>query len=354
MGSSTPVTCTVITIFLIFMSLGLSRGSKYQGAYLKKISSNLLVGCALFSVSASNTIVATYFESISVIDPWSSLLALSLFLCLTMGPVVYLIEQTIPLVINLMQADTASQAAGDAYHTSTWGNVTGGLVSTLVFMYWLDLSWTIIINIIVLLFISIMTSSSKCVFALLSTVVVVMFFQFNMQEKTMKPASPAVFDILLHDNTKIHSKLGFSSPYIDKIYAEAKDGRTIAINSINDDRLISDGSFQLIHYKQSKDRAASIKISGLRKIKASLTPGGSAIFSIYTPGFAKDHTFHLTDSAFRQVFGQCLSQLTGHLNSPGVVHFICVNNGQKGRFAPYSDNDIRHEYDAYKAMMESF
>lgn len=151
-GSSILNTSIVVTVFLVALSLGyLSGGRVSGGSYMAQLSGNLLKSATMLAVLFSGPFVSGFYEVIGLAGA-HPLVDLAAFSILVMAPIVYMLGQTVPILINETKAGaTKSQAAGDTTAISTAGNVLGCLITPLVIMYYLGTGWAVALNAFALL-----------------------------------------------------------------------------------------------------------------------------------------------------------------------------------------------------------
>ncbi len=154
-GSSVIITSLVITIFLAFMALGYRTGGKIRADHLQVLHRNLIQAALLLGLCVAYISIRFFFAAATNLSP-SPLITLTVYLLLVVAPIAYKLSQTMPLLINFMQQEHSAEQAGDALFISTIGNVVGGLITTLVLMFYLGVAWSITIHSIILATLSLM------------------------------------------------------------------------------------------------------------------------------------------------------------------------------------------------------
>lgn len=156
-GSSVLTTSIVISCFLAALALGYFRGGRHTNkSYSNALVKNLTFATVLLGVGLSYGVVALFFDtavsltsSLPVLG--NPLVHLTAFSLLVMSPLVYLLGQTVPLLLHASRdEETKSEAAGNATALSTIGNVLGCLLTSLVLMYFLGVGYSIFINCLIL------------------------------------------------------------------------------------------------------------------------------------------------------------------------------------------------------------
>lgn len=176
-GSSIIITSLVVSLFLGSLALGYRKGGRVKEHHSHCLSRNLIKASIIMGIFCSYSFLELFFR---VLHNVSILISTFLYLLLFMAPIVYWVGQTIPLMVNFVRADTSSQKAGDALLFSTVGNVAGGIITTLLIMYYLGVSWAILITISMLTLLSFMVSPRKKLSAMLAVVTLISAFVCNV------------------------------------------------------------------------------------------------------------------------------------------------------------------------------
>lgn len=149
-GSNVTVTSIVVTGFLAALAIGYRRGGRIEKNIPETIERNFLIVAGLTGLGLSYVAAGLFFESwFSVFR--SNLVAVTVYVAVLLIPIIYLLAQTVVLLVNAVKAERAAQQAGDALNVSTWGNVIGGLVTTLIIMVYLGVAWAITLNVVLLI-----------------------------------------------------------------------------------------------------------------------------------------------------------------------------------------------------------
>ena len=140
-GSSVLCTSLIISCFLAALALGYYQGGKTPPEkFTRALLVNLIVAIGLFGIGLSYPFVSWYFLTVADITAGipglrNPLIHLLSFCVVIMGPLVFLLGQTVPLLLNTADQNTRkSEAAGSATALSTIGNVVGCLLTSLVLM----------------------------------------------------------------------------------------------------------------------------------------------------------------------------------------------------------------------------
>ena len=144
-GYSINVTSIVITFFLAALAFGYRAGGRVQRNHLKRIRLNLFTSGILAGVGLSYICLDAFLRLSSDVTN-NHLVGVAFVSVIILMPLVYLLAQTVVLLIKFRESGDAAQQAGDTFHISTIGNVIGGLVTTLVVMYFFGVGIAIALN----------------------------------------------------------------------------------------------------------------------------------------------------------------------------------------------------------------
>ncbi|EIF42767.1 spermidine synthase-like protein [gamma proteobacterium BDW918] len=155
-GSSILSTSIVISTFLAALAVGYFVGGRVKlHRFAGTLHFNLLVATVVFAIGLSYPFVDVFFSGLSLITSGASLLGnpllhLFIYCLLVLVPLVFLLAQTVPLLLNISTDLSTSEAAGNATAISTLGNVVGCIFTSLVVMYLFGVGASILINCIYL------------------------------------------------------------------------------------------------------------------------------------------------------------------------------------------------------------
>jgi len=159
------------------LALGYRKGGRVNEQHAQCLSVNLIKASISIGVFCSYTFLNAYFD---VFHDFPILTSTFLYLMFFMAPIVYWVGQTIPLMVNFVKADTSSQKAGDALLFSTLGNVAGGIITTLLIMYYFGVSWAIFITVFILTMLSFVVSTKKQTSFFVSVSTLLLVFTVNV------------------------------------------------------------------------------------------------------------------------------------------------------------------------------
>lgn len=223
-GSSVLTTSIVISCFLAALALGYFRGGRHtQTSYSVALVRNLTIATMMLGVGLSYGVVALFFDTAVTLTSslpilGSPLAHLTAFSLLVMSPLVYLLGQTVPLLLHASRDDESkSESAGNATALSTVGNVLGCLLTSLVLMYFLGVGYSIFINCLILatcvaMLVSWRSAATPWIFTCLAAGLISSYF-LNVR----------LTDAMFEETT----------PYSNFQVVEREDGRSLIINRSN-------------------------------------------------------------------------------------------------------------------------
>ncbi len=135
LGSSIVVTAPTIGFFLLALALGYHAGAQVAAEFRRLVGRNFLLAACLTGVGLSGVAVDRLF---TVVEP--PVLAYLFFIGLVVGPIAWLLGQTVPVLTNLLHHQRAGEASGEALCWSTLGSFVGSLALSLLVMNWLGVS----------------------------------------------------------------------------------------------------------------------------------------------------------------------------------------------------------------------
>ncbi len=145
-GYSIGTTSIVITSFLGALALGYRSGGRVGKDVVAKLQRNLIFAALLSAIVLSHGFIERLFGFyFAHFD--GALFAVACYSVLCLGPIVYFLAQTVVMLIDFRGGSIATEKAGDTFHLSTIGNVVGGLVTTLVVMYYFGIATAITLDV---------------------------------------------------------------------------------------------------------------------------------------------------------------------------------------------------------------
>jgi spermidine synthase len=140
LGSSITVTAPTIGFFLLALALGYQAGGRVERDFLARVRSNFLIAAALIAVGLAGPVVEALFTHIR-----PALIAYLIFIIGVLGPIAWLLGQTVPVLTNLLRHERAGARSGAALYWSTLGSFLGSLSLSLLVMQWLGVSAAVLV-----------------------------------------------------------------------------------------------------------------------------------------------------------------------------------------------------------------
>lgn len=184
-GGSVIVTSLVIAIFLLFLALGYQQGGKQQHNLPYLLRRNFFVAAVWLGIGLSYIFIVTFFYYIQKISGPRIVYPLMAYLLLVIAPLIYLLGQTVPITMNMIKQNRpAGLIGGNTLGISTIGSFFGAILTTLVFMHYLGVAWTVFFNVMLLIVLSLFITENKAsrIFQLLISLAAVwIIYSFNIK-----------------------------------------------------------------------------------------------------------------------------------------------------------------------------
>ena len=135
LGSAIVVTAPTIGFFLLALALGYAAGGKVKADFRRVVARNFLIASALAGAGLSAPAVNGAFAHIQPI--WVAYLVV---VGGVLGPLAWLMGQTVPILTNEIGARRVGEASGSALFWSTLGSFLSALLLSLTVMQWLGVS----------------------------------------------------------------------------------------------------------------------------------------------------------------------------------------------------------------------
>lgn len=150
-GNSVIVTSLIIGIFLLFLAIGYWRGGKYTTNFYTILKRNFIWASVFIGIGLSYLFLSTFYGFILTYIIRNLLVALSWYLIIIIAPLVYLLGQTIPITMNLVKHEKFIGAVGGkVLFLSTIGSFFGAILTSLLFMEFFGVAWTVFLNFLLL------------------------------------------------------------------------------------------------------------------------------------------------------------------------------------------------------------
>jgi predicted membrane-bound spermidine synthase len=177
-GGSVIVTSLIIGIFLLFLALGYRRGGRITENFTARLRVNFLIAATATGIGLSYLFIFLFFYYTQQLTGPHIIYPLTAYLLLVIAPIIYILGQTIPITMNLARQNKSIGAiGGDTLGLSTIGSFLGATITALVFMQYLGVAITVIINVGLLLLLAIFLSENKSAvfFTLLFSAIILWF-----------------------------------------------------------------------------------------------------------------------------------------------------------------------------------
>ena len=132
------------------------------------------------------------------------------FLLLIIAPLIFILGQTVPITMNMIKSNlSVGHIGGNTLGLSTLGSFLGAIITTLVFMYFFGVAWTLFIDFLLLTTLSLILTESSAAFiykSLLAAAMTVLVFFINIaveQHFFALTNHYANYQILDHHNAKL-------------------------------------------------------------------------------------------------------------------------------------------------------
>jgi len=184
-GNNVTVTSLIIGCFLLFLAYGYRQGGQVQINHWLKLRTNFLLATPLIGIGLSYPALYIYFNHFLILQQLPMLGMVALYLLLVLAPLVYLLGQTLPITMNLIQLVGPTGAIGGRIlHISTLGSFCGAVLTSMLLFTYLGVAWTLYLNFLILVLLIVFISYTQqqlwtwpiLMLALLSGVV----YQFNI------------------------------------------------------------------------------------------------------------------------------------------------------------------------------
>lgn len=156
-GNSVVVTSLIIGIFLLFLAMGYRRGGRYRHDFREALLRNFTKSALWLGMGLSYSFVSLFFIFMYNTVVAYPLVSLCAYLLLVIAPLIYWLGQTIPITTNLYtQGHSVGEISGYVLFLNTLGSFLGAIVTSLIFLNYIGVAGTIIINFCLLLLLSVL------------------------------------------------------------------------------------------------------------------------------------------------------------------------------------------------------
>lgn len=182
-GGSVIVTSLVIGVFLLFLAFGYHAGGRIEKNLSQSLRRNFMIAACWLGIGLSYPFITLFFYFTQKLLGFHILYPLIAFLLFILAPLIYLLGQTVPITMNMVKQNrSVGLIGGDTLSLSTLGSFLGAILTALVFMNYFGVAWTLFINFICLLMLSILLTESKFfpIQILFSLFVIAIVFAINV------------------------------------------------------------------------------------------------------------------------------------------------------------------------------
>jgi spermidine synthase len=128
LGSSIVVTAPTIGCFLLALAWGYHAGGRVADSFRAVVARNFVIAAVLTGSGLSGSVVDRLFRDTP------PLFGYLVFIAAILGPIAWLLGQTVPILTNLMRTERSGEAAGQALYWSTLGSFLGSVTLSLGMM----------------------------------------------------------------------------------------------------------------------------------------------------------------------------------------------------------------------------
>lgn len=148
-GSNVLITSWIIGVFLFALSLGYYYGGKIKNQFMEKLSINLLISGVWIGMFSSNFVTSLFFFYEAPLE-----FKLLVYLCVSLIYPTYLMGQTVPIITNMIKAESVGEISGKTLFYSTLGSVLSSLTIPWIFMQYFGVQKTMVFLVSLLLILS--------------------------------------------------------------------------------------------------------------------------------------------------------------------------------------------------------
>ena len=177
-GSNVTVTSLIIGIFLAFLALGYHVGGTVKDNQLSVLKRNLFVSAMAISIGFSFMFMEVFLSLLKAYIG-NTIVEVTIYLMIFLAPPIYLLGQTMPLLTNFIMKQRVAEATGLALSVNTIGSVLGSIMTSLLFISYMGMSWTLTLNVTILCMLAVYISDSKKNHTLIGILIVGLCFLVN-------------------------------------------------------------------------------------------------------------------------------------------------------------------------------
>lgn len=161
-GGSVIVTSLIIGFFLLFLALGYHRGGRIVEHLPRVLRFNFLLASLWLGLGLSYFFILLFFLSTQEWLGDHLIYPLMIYLLLVVSPLIYILGQTIPIIMQLVrQNKSIGMIGGNVLGLSTLGSFLGATITALLLMQTIGVAWTIVFNALCLLILTLLLCQDK-------------------------------------------------------------------------------------------------------------------------------------------------------------------------------------------------
>lgn len=161
-GNSVIATSLIIGIFLLALALGYQKGGTYVTNFKTVLARNFIIAFYWFGVGLSYVFVLITFAFLRDHLGFNQFFVLVIYLLLVTAPLVYLLGQTVPLVMGLLHnVSHTATISGFVLNLSTIGSFLGAILTSILLLNYLGVAATVFINLLLLAILILMFYTPK-------------------------------------------------------------------------------------------------------------------------------------------------------------------------------------------------
>ncbi len=210
-GSGAETVAIIISAVLLPLAVGYHRGGEAvarEGGMLsirKRLIRNITIAAMFLTIGLSYLLIEQYFAWMNQWGVTNRIMQVSLYSAVFLITPIYLLGQTVPLLANYFRKSDMAETAGKILFISTTGSFLGAIISTLVFMPWLGVGYTITANMLILLVLALLLKPKARYGGMMALLVVVCVVAIGLNNHHALEAAGIIRDneystIRIHEN----------------------------------------------------------------------------------------------------------------------------------------------------------
>lgn len=222
-GNSVIVTSLIIGVFLLFLAYGYRQGGRVSKDYYRVLKRNFTLSAIGLGIGLSYVFIFWFFAGFRQYIASDLLISLTSYLLIITAPLVYILGQTVPITMNLIQqSETSGATGGRILHLSTLGSFLGAILTSLLLMHFLGVAWTVFINCCLLTFLTLLLFTDKkqdTIRAIVLFATLILAYRFNIafeNQVFVKTNAYANYEVVTRGETRVLYSNESPSSLLDK------------------------------------------------------------------------------------------------------------------------------------------